>query len=197
MRRLLVTIVAAAAMLFVAFLVWIYGFGTVVERGSREEVGSIEVDHGAPGAPAAGELMIPVRGIAPPMLFDTFSQGRADGARRHDAIDIIAPAGAPVIAAAPGIVERLFVSEDGGNTVYVRSRDGRLVYYYAHLRGYARGLREGAAVERGTFLGAVGATGNADPAAPHLHFAIHRMSPGEDWWEGRPINPYPLLARSP
>lgn len=134
-------------------------------------------------------------GIKRKDLVDTFSQARAGGARVHDAIDIMAPIGKPVVAAAPGRVEKIFFSQGGGgNTVYVRSDDGKWSYYYAHLSAYAPGLHEGQRVLRGAPVGFVGSTGNANPAGPHLHFAINRMSPGEKWWQGSPVNPYPLLA---
>ena len=143
-------------------------------------------------------LAIPVTGIKAKDLADTFTQARAGGARRHDAIDIMAPTGRPVVAAAPGRVEKIFFSQGGGgNTVYVRSDDGRWMYYYAHLSAYAPGLREGQRVLRGAPVGYVGATGNANPAGPHLHFAINRMEPGEKWWQGTAINPFPLLAAKP
>jgi murein DD-endopeptidase MepM/ murein hydrolase activator NlpD len=113
----------------------------------------------------------------------------------HDAIDIMAPAGTRVVAAAEGTVEKLYYSHGGGGiTVYVRSPDRRFVYYYAHLQRYAAGLREGVAIARGDPIGTVGSTGNASAAGPHLHFAIHAMRDGERWWQGRAINPYPLLA---
>jgi murein DD-endopeptidase MepM/ murein hydrolase activator NlpD len=140
-------------------------------------------------------LAVPVQGIKPEQLVDTFTQARAGGARRHDAIDIMAPEGTPVVAAANGTVEKLFNSQGGGGlTVYVRSPDQRWSYYYAHLQGYAPGLAEGQQVKRGQLVGRVGHTGNANPAGPHLHFAINRMEPGEKWYDGSPINPYPLLA---
>ncbi|MDV3257959.1 MAG: M23 family metallopeptidase [Sphingomonas sp.] len=143
-------------------------------------------------------LLVPAAGVGPDQLVDTFTQARAGGARVHDAIDIMAPAGTPVLAAAPGRLEKLFFSEGGGgNTLYVRSSDGRWSYYYAHLQGYAPGLREGQKIARGQKIGTVGSSGNADPAGPHLHFAIHRMEPGDSWWEGTPVNPYPLLAAKP
>jgi murein DD-endopeptidase MepM/ murein hydrolase activator NlpD len=139
-------------------------------------------------------LVIPVLGVKRSQLLDTFTQARSGG-RVHDAIDIMAPAGTPVVAAAPGIVEKLFFSEGGGGiTAYVRSEDGRWSYYYAHLRDYASGLREGQKLRQGDPIGSVGSTGNANPAGPHLHFAITRMEAGERWWQGTPINPYPLLA---
>jgi peptidoglycan LD-endopeptidase LytH len=143
-------------------------------------------------------LAIPVDGIKPAQLVDTYSQARAGGARTHDAIDIMAAEGTPVVSASDGRIEKLFFSAGGGGiTVYVRSPDQRWTYYYAHLQGYAPGLAEGQQVKRGQPLGRVGATGNANPAGPHLHFAINRMNPGESWWQGTPINPYPLLAGKP
>ena len=140
-------------------------------------------------------LAVPVAGISIADLVDSYTQARGGGARVHDAIDIMAPAGTPVVAAAEGIVEKLYFSRGGGGiTVYVRSPDGRWSYYYAHLQEYAPGLTEGQRVARGDRLGSVGATGNAGAAGPHLHFAVHRMGPGEPWYEGTPVNPYPLLA---
>ena len=148
-----------------------------------------------PGLVHSGDLPIPVAHVQPSALVDTFTQSRSEG-RRHDAIDIMAPRGTAVLAAAPGTVEKLFFSERGGNTIYVRSPDQRWSYYYAHLDSYRPGLAEGQRVRSGDVLGRVGSTGNADPAGPHLHFAINRMQPGESWYEGAAINPYPLLVKA-
>jgi peptidoglycan LD-endopeptidase LytH len=148
-----------------------------------------------PAAAEAGSLLIPVEGVPPSALTDTFTQARAGGVRPHDAIDIMAARGRAVLAAADGRIEKLFTSADGGLTIYERSLDGRLIYYYAHLDGYAPGLAEGQMVKRGQKIATVGSTGNADPAAPHLHFAVNEIRPGEPWYGGRAINPYPLLAR--
>jgi murein DD-endopeptidase MepM/ murein hydrolase activator NlpD len=143
-------------------------------------------------------LAIPVVGVRPGDLADTYTQARAGGARRHDAIDIMAPVGRQVVSAAPGRVEKLFFSQGGGGiSAYVRSDDGRWIYYYAHLDAYAPGLREGQRLPRGALVGFVGSTGNANPAGPHLHFAVNRMNPGEKWYQGEAINPYPLLAARP
>jgi len=143
---------------------------------------------------APSGLAIPVVGIRASRLSDTFTQARAGG-RPHDAIDIMAARGTPVVAAAEGTVEKLFFSHGGGGiTAYVRSVDGRWMYYYAHLDAYAPGLHEGQRIARGDPVGTVGSTGNASPAGPHLHFAINAMGPNDRWWQGRPINPYPLLA---
>jgi murein DD-endopeptidase MepM/ murein hydrolase activator NlpD len=151
----------------------------------------------APPAPivlAPSGLALPVAGVKPEQLVDTYTAARAGG-RVHDATDIMAPRGTIVVAAAPGTVEKLFFSRGGGGiTAYVRSADGQWQYYYAHLDAYAPGLHEGQIVKRGDPIGRVGSTGDASPDAPHLHFAINRMAPGQRWWQGSPINPYPLLA---
>jgi len=140
-------------------------------------------------------VAIPVIGVQPNQLVDTYTQSRGGGSRVHDAIDIMAPEGTPVVAAAPGRLEKLFFSNGGGGiTAYVRSDDGKWNFYYAHLRNYAPGLREGQAIRQGDPIGNVGHTGNASPDGPHLHFAIFRMGPGEKWYQGTAINPYPLLA---
>jgi len=138
-------------------------------------------------------LAIPVAGVDANELTDSFADDR--GGRPHEAIDIMAPAGTPVVAAGPGTVEKLFLSEAGGNTVYIRSSDRRTLHYYAHLQDYASGLAEGQPVRRGQRLGSVGSTGNADPAAPHLHFAVLRLAPDVQWWEPATvaIDPIPLF----
>ena len=171
--------------------------GSVTAAGDMKTVnapsGSVSFAEGVEVGPAG--LAIPVVGIKRTELVDTFSQARAGGVRVHDAIDIMAPIGKPVIAAAPGRVEKIFFSRGGGgNSVYVRSDDGKWTYYYAHLSAYAPGLHEGQRVLRGAPIGFVGFSGNANPAGPHLHFAIKRMSAGEKWYHGSPVNPYPLLA---
>jgi len=156
---------------------------------------------GAPDAPArdvpavsdAG-LAMPVAGIEPDDLVDTFEAARSEG-RTHNAIDILAPRGTPVRAAVAGEVVRLFTSDKGGLTIYQLGADGRTVYYYAHLDSYAPGLAAGQRVRRGQVLGGVGDSGNAAPGNTHLHFAIWRTADPADFWDGTPVNPYPLLAR--
>ena len=142
----------------------------------------------------AGRLAIPVAGVAAAALSDTWGDDRAGGARRHQAIDIAAPRGTPVRAAASGIVEKLFDSRDGGRTLYIRTGDRRWSHYYAHLDGYAPGIGEGRVVRRGATIGYVGDSGNAGAGNTHLHFAVARMRRGDRWWQGEPVNPYPLLA---
>src|SRR5438270_2858439 len=142
---------------------------------------------------APSGLALPVVGIKPDQLTDTFDAARSAG-RRHDAIDIMAAEGTPVIAAADGTVEKLFNSVRGGMTVYERSPDHKWEYYYAHLSAYAPGLHEGQQIKRGEVIARVGHAGDASAAGPHLHFAINTMAAGDHWWNGTPINPYPLLA---
>ncbi|MEA9860581.1 M23 family metallopeptidase [Xanthomonas campestris pv. raphani] len=137
-------------------------------------------------------LLIPVQGITSSQLQDTFTDARSEG-RVHDAIDILAPAGTPVLAVADGTVEKLFDSKRGGLTVYQFEPGGKYCYYYAHLQRYADGLAEKQVIKRGQLIGYVGSTGNADPAAPHLHFEIHRLGPEREWWKGEALNPYPVL----
>jgi murein DD-endopeptidase MepM/ murein hydrolase activator NlpD len=147
-----------------------------------------------PAGPAKGSLVLPVQGVQPAELRDNWAEPRGNGTRVHHANDIMATNGTPVLAAADGKIEKLFQSRLGGTTIYERSADGGTVYYYAHLDHYAPTLVEGQAVKAGQEIAAVGSTGDADPSAPHLHFEIHRMAPGESWWQGEEINPYPILA---
>jgi murein DD-endopeptidase MepM/ murein hydrolase activator NlpD len=142
---------------------------------------------------APSGLALPVVGVKPDQLQDTFDDARSAG-RRHDAIDIMAAEGTPVIAAADGTIEKFFNSARGGLTIYERSPDQKWMYYYAHLSAYAPGLAEGQQVKRGQVIARVGHTGDASAAGPHLHFAINSMAPGERWWDGTAINPFPLLA---
>lgn len=140
-------------------------------------------------------LVIPVEGVSVTELTDSYSDSRSDGTRLHEAIDIMAPTGTPVVAAAGGTVEKLFQSDAGGLTVYVRSTDRETLYYYAHLDSYAVGLREGQVVAAGREIGTVGSSGNASDDAPHLHFAIMRTASNAQWWEpANPVNPYPIFT---
>ncbi len=138
-------------------------------------------------------LLLPVQGIQASQLRDTFTDARSEG-RVHDAIDIMADAGTPVLAVADGTVEKLFDSERGGLTIYQFEPSGRWCYYYAHLQRYADGLAEKQLIKRGEVIGYVGSTGNASADAPHLHFEVHVLGPEKQWWKGESINPYPLLV---
>jgi hypothetical protein len=139
----------------------------------------------------AARLTIPVAGVARASLRDSFNECR--GVHRHEAIDIAAPLGTPVIAAGDGRVVKLFDSVPGGLTIYQFDPEEKFAYYYAHLDAYAPGLSEGAKLARGDLLGYVGVTGNAAAGMPHLHFAIFRLGADRAWWKGEAIDPYPFL----
>src|SRR5262245_44010792 len=129
----------------------------------------------------AHDIIIPVEGIIPAQLKDTFNEGRFG--HIHHALDILAPRGTPVVAAVDGTIRKLFISGAGGITVYEFDRGESLVYYYAHLDRYADGLREGMSVRQGDVIGYVGTTGNAPESTPHLHFAIGRLGATKNWWQ--------------
>jgi murein DD-endopeptidase MepM/ murein hydrolase activator NlpD len=199
--------IVVIAVLVTAVTIFAYNIGYGAGQGESMVAGDKGNGHSAGGPPVTiGEgvvvgptgLAIPVVGVKPSELVDTYTQARAGGQRTHNAIDIMAAEGTPVVAAAPGMVEELFISNGGGGiSAYVRSPDQRWTYYYAHLLSYAPGLAEGQTIQRGQLIGRVGHSGNANAAGPHLHFAIFRMNPGERWWQGTAINPYPLLAGQP
>ena len=139
------------------------------------------------------DLKIPVEGADEDDLRDTFFDSRGRG-RAHEALDIMAPRHTQVLAADDGVIAKLFNSNGGGGiAIYQFDPTETYCYYYAHLDRYAAGLKEGQRVRRGDVIGYVGSTGNASPTAPHLHFAIFRLTPERQWWKGEPINPYPIL----
>ena len=213
-ERLRIIAVTAGVTAVATSMVWIvFGAGVMNNVGNLAVVRKVETRpaadaashptgeplHEDPALPlpaaAAGDYLVPVAGVRPEQLSDTFTDARGGGTRVHDAIDIMAPRGTPVLAAAGGTVEKLFRSDAGGLTIYVRSPDRRTITYYAHLDAYAQGLAEKQQLRRGQRSGAVGFSGNADPAAPHLHFAIMQTTPDASWWEpATAINPYPVLT---
>jgi murein DD-endopeptidase MepM/ murein hydrolase activator NlpD len=142
--------------------------------------------------PRTESLLLPVAGVTARQLIDNFNEMR--GKLRHEAIDIMAPRGTPVLAVDDGRIVKLFKSVPGGLTIYQFDPGERFAYYYAHLESYAAEAVEGKQLKRGEVIGYVGSTGNANPAAPHLHFAIFQLGPEKRWWQGTAINPYPLLT---
>ena len=148
----------------------------------------------SPAAPpgSSASLLIPVEGVRPEQLRDTFQASRSEG-RVHDAIDIMAPRGTPVLAASDGRIIKLFESVPGGTTIYQLAPDNKTIYYYAHLDRYSDGLKEGHVARRGEVIAYVGDTGNAGAGNYHLHFSISIISDPKRYWDGTNINPYPLL----
>jgi murein DD-endopeptidase MepM/ murein hydrolase activator NlpD len=144
------------------------------------------------GAPSVNlHLAPPLPGLNVSTLRDTFEDARKGHA--HEALDIPAPRGTPVLAVGEGNVAKLFTSKQGGLTVYQFDDNGEFCFYYAHLDHYAPGLKEGMLLRKGDTLGYVGSTGDASADAPHLHLAVFRLGPEKNWWQGTPIDPLPLL----
>ncbi|QNA84305.1 M23 family metallopeptidase [Sphingomonas sp. So64.6b] len=154
----------------------------------------LKVRQNGASAPALG---MPVAGIRREALSDNWGDPRDNGLRAHHGTDIMAPVNTPVLAAAPGTVEKLWTSAAGGMTIYVRSPGRDWVYYYAHLAAYAPGLHEGQAIKAGDQIGFVGDTGNAGAGNYHLHFGLTRTTPEQHWYEGQDVDPYPYLAGKP
>jgi len=138
------------------------------------------------------DMSPPIGGLALANLRDTFAE--VHNGHPHEAIDIVEPKGTPVRAVVSGTIRKLFLSKPGGNTIYEFDEMEAYCYYYAHLGGYVKGLREGMRVERGDVIGFVGSTGNADAHTPHLHFAIFELGPERLWWKGKAVDPYPGLV---
>src|SRR5829696_9408427 len=145
---------------------------------------------------AKGALIVPVQGIEPSALRNTYDEQRGGGSRTHEALDIPAQRGTPVLSATGGRVLKLFDSKAGGKMVYAADSSERFILMYAHLDAYAPGLADGQPLRRGQVIGTVGTTGNAPPTVPHLHFAIARSNDVKVWWKGAPVNPYPALVPS-
>jgi murein DD-endopeptidase MepM/ murein hydrolase activator NlpD len=143
---------------------------------------------------AAHHLVMPVQGVDPKAIQDTFTDARSGG-RTHEATDILAPRNTPVLAADDGVVKKLFTSVRGGLTIYQFDPTETYCYYYAHLDHYAEGVKDNIPVHRGEVIGYVGTTGDAPPDTPHLHFEIGRLGPEKHWWQVSNINPYPLLKQ--
>lgn len=203
----------------VLLVVWLYGGGTrtAPPAGSAPPVAAVP-SPAAPAEPRPGtpppvtppalapppllarppadlvqrNLLVPVQGVPRAGLQDTFDDARGQG-RVHNAIDIMSARGTPVLATEAGRIVKLFTSNLGGLTIYQYDPTETYCYYYAHLDRYAPGLKEGDQVARGQVIGFVGSTGDASPDAPHLHFEITRLHPDKHWWQGDPINPFPVL----
>ncbi|HYC34990.1 MAG TPA: M23 family metallopeptidase [Usitatibacter sp.] len=194
---------------FIAFLLAVLGvatWATVLERHAHESQPVVRSETAAsPSSPAPlatpapmpstrgiAALLMPVVGVRASDVRDSFEDRR--GLRRHRALDIMAPRGTPVVAAASGRVARMYRHPLGGLNVYQYDAAQEHALYYAHLDRFAPGLKEGMWLERGELLGYVGSTGNASPTAPHLHFAVFRLKDDKRWYRGVPVNPHPLLA---
>lgn len=140
-------------------------------------------------------VQIPVEGVDASRLRDSFLASRGRHAQ-HLAIDIGAPRGTPVLAAAGGQIMQMRRERRGGISLYQKDPTGRYLLFYCHLSKYKKGLRPGDNVERGEVVGYVGSTGRVI-GGPHLHFSITRLPEGDDNFKaGVAINPYLLFLAS-
>ncbi|TPG43384.1 M23 family metallopeptidase [Sphingomonas koreensis] len=189
----ILTLIVVGAALFGSML----HFGGPIRRANAPAPSDSPLDPGAPAIAGYPALAVPVQGVRRDQISDNWLDPREGGARQHHGTDIMVPQGTPILAAAPGTIEKMFDSTLGGTTLYERSPDGRWQYYYAHMSGYAPGVQEQQVVKTGDLLGYAGDTGDAGPGNYQLHFGLSYMHPGEGWWQGTPVNPYPLLAGKP
>jgi murein DD-endopeptidase MepM/ murein hydrolase activator NlpD len=185
----------ASGMAVLAALLWAGGVlrpaGVAARSAEVSKVIAARSGEAAKVADQSKGIGMPVAGVDPMKLVSNFADARSG--HMHEALDIMAPRGTPVVAAAHGKIEKLFTSTRGGLTVYEFNDAGDLCYYYAHLDHYADGLKEGATVNRGDLLGYVGSTGNASANAPHLHFAVTKLGSDRKWWKGTAVDPLPML----
>jgi murein DD-endopeptidase MepM/ murein hydrolase activator NlpD len=121
-------------------------------------------------------LLFPVPGRGRRDVQSLFGASRSSGRREHQGIDIFAPRGTPVVAAADGWVSSTSPNELGGNVVWIWDSVRGHTLYYAHLDRHA--VSRGQRVRKGDVVGFVGNTGNARTTAPHLHFGIYRRGRG-------------------
>lgn len=163
------------------------GKALVVEITARDRGGE---------SPESDRLVIPVAGVRADDLHDTYGAPRSAG-RAHQGIDIFAPEGTPVLAAAAGVIVGQDSSALGGISLYQRDLDERTIYFYGHLQRYRAGLKEGDLVRRGEVIAYVGQTGNVPRGRPHLHFAAYTVTDPNRWWRGGNINPCDLLPCGP
>lgn len=185
LHRILLLVLLAQATVALGLLVYmaVADKALIVEIAAREEPRSPE---------ASGHLIVPVAGVLPSELSDSYGASRSGG-RTHEGIDILAPEGTPVLAAATGVIVGRDSSAMGGLALYQRDLDQRTIYFYGHLQRYRAGVKEGDLVRQGDVLAYVGQTGNVPPGMPHLHFSVHTVTDPNRWWRGRSVRPCDLL----
>jgi murein DD-endopeptidase MepM/ murein hydrolase activator NlpD len=138
-----------------------------------------------PPAGGAGGGVCPVKGSV--RIGQGWGAPRDGGRRRHQGIDLLAPAGTPLVAVASGTIIRLSNQDQGRGGISLWLRDARgTAYYYAH--NHHNLVHRGQRVRAGQLLARVGATGNARGGPPHLHFQIHPNG-------GRPVSPDAMVRR--
>lgn len=177
--RRLGSLLVAAVFLFVAGLLaaWAWGQPFMLRTRMLWELSKM---------PPPTTLMVPVEGVGPERIADTFGAPRGSD-RTHAGVDIFAPRGTPVVSATRGLVASIRDTGLGGKQVWVLG-PARERHYYAHLDDWKPGLGEGDVLMPGDTLGFVGTSGNARGTPPHLHYGIYG---GEGAYD-----PLPLLRKS-
>ena len=122
---------------------------------------------------------------------DTWGAPRATTGR-HQGTDIFSPLGTPILAVADGTLFSVGWNRIGGWRLWLRDRQGNQ-FYYAHMAGYALGVRDGLEVRAGQVVGFNGNTGDAQGTPFHVHFEIHPVGLLPLGYEGGAVNPYPYL----
>lgn len=165
-----------------------------VPTGERSTAGALERDVALDVLRERG-LLVPVKGIVASQIPDTYDAPR-DGVRVHNAQDILAKRGTPVLAADDGTILHIGKNALGGNVIWAADPSGRFAFYYAHLERYAKGLHDGQRLSRGEVIGYVGTTGNSPKDMPHLHFQVVRIVTGKRYSDGPPLNPLPFFTQA-
>jgi peptidoglycan LD-endopeptidase LytH len=185
LKRIFLFVILAQAAVALGLIVYL----TAADKALVVEISARETRR---MAGSSDHLIIPVAGVHPSDLRDSYGEPRTGG-RRHEGIDIFAPDGTQVLAAAAGIIVGRESSPRGGISIYKRDLDERTVYFYGHLQGYRADLKEGDLVRQGDVIAYVGQTGNVPAGSPHLHFSVHVVTDPNNWWHGRNLNPCDLL----
>jgi murein DD-endopeptidase MepM/ murein hydrolase activator NlpD len=89
--------------------------------------------------------------------------------KMHRGTDFAAPMGTPIMASGSGVITRARWCGGGGNCVKIK-HNSTYTTIYAHMKNFARGIKEGARVKQGRIIGYVGSTGKS--TGPHLHYEV-------------------------
>ncbi len=150
-------------------------------RGQREARGYYRYDGDTdvemPYFDASGEsanrllMKTPIEGARVTSTFGARRHPILGYTKGHKGVDFGARTGTPVMAAGDGVIERAAMTGTFGNYVRIRHASGYKTAY-AHLHGYAKGIKAGTKVRQGEIIGYVGSTGRS--TGPHLHYEVHK-----------------------
>ncbi|MCY8527171.1 M23 family metallopeptidase [Bacillus atrophaeus] len=124
----------------------------------------------------------------------TWGDARGFGGRRiHEGTDLFAHYGMPVRSTCYGVIEMKGWNRFGGWRIGIRDVNNTY-HYFAHLNGFAKGIKAGQIVEPGQVIGSVGSSGYGPPGTagkfpPHLHYGMYKDNGRTEW----SFDPYPHL----